>query len=205
VSAAPTTATEVQEGVAKVQALIANATDFRGAILAEGAAEAIRRIALAMDIPKALVADSAELLIWAQGKVGEMLGETSPGKRHDKEPSPPGESLDRMARHRYRDMARIGAGELRAYLVGARERYLADDVRISVFSPRVEQPGDPRRPPCRPEPAVAVRARFGVPVPPTADDHGHDAYSFSAQAWTYVRKQERSLGEARSQHRTSWR
>jgi hypothetical protein len=63
--------------------------------------------------PKALVADAAELLIWAQGKVGGMLGETSPGRRHDKEPSPRGEGLDHNARHRYRDMARIKPDELR--------------------------------------------------------------------------------------------
>jgi len=93
-----------------------------------------------MDIPKALVADSAELLIWAQGKVGEMLGETSPGKRHDKEPSPPGESLDRNARHRYRDMARIDETELSTYLADARGKYLADDARIAVFSPRAVHP-----------------------------------------------------------------
>ena len=60
---------------------------------------------------KALVADAGELLLWAQGKVGGMLGETSPGKRHDKEPSPRGEGLDHNARHRYRDMAKIGADE----------------------------------------------------------------------------------------------
>jgi hypothetical protein len=72
-----------------------------------------------MDIPKALVADAAELLLWAQGKVGGMLGSatTPDGKRpnqHTKELSPPGESLDHNARHRYRDMAKIDADELRA-------------------------------------------------------------------------------------------
>jgi hypothetical protein len=86
-----------------VQALIANATDFRGAILAAGAAEGLRRIALAMDILKALVADAAELLIWAQAKVGEMLGEApKPGKdvgRGRALASPPGETMpDREAR-----------------------------------------------------------------------------------------------------------
>jgi hypothetical protein len=85
--------------------------------------------ASAMDIPKSLVADSAELLLWAQSKVGEMLGETTKGKRHDREPSPSGESIDRMARHRYRDMARIGEGNLQAYVAEARTKYLADDAR----------------------------------------------------------------------------
>jgi hypothetical protein len=131
--------------LAKVQSLIARATDFHGAILAEGAAEAVRRIAISMDIPKALVADAAELLIWAQGKVGRMLGEPKQGRPEgstvaadgtltspDGEVKPP----DRMARHRYRELAGIDEEELQGYLVEAREKYLADDARIAVFSPR---------------------------------------------------------------------
>jgi hypothetical protein len=79
-----------------------------------------------------LVADSAELLIWAQGKVGEMLGPTSQGKRHDLEPFPDGKSWPPVIRHRYRDMARIKTDELRAYLTSAREKYLANDGRIAA-------------------------------------------------------------------------
>jgi hypothetical protein len=41
---------------------------------ASAAEQEIRRIAISVDIPKALVADNAELLLWAQGEVGEMLG-----------------------------------------------------------------------------------------------------------------------------------
>jgi hypothetical protein len=84
-----------------------------------------------MDLPKALVADAAELLIWAQGKVGQMLGKApKPGKdvgRGRALVSPDGEAIDRMARHRYRELAGIEEEELHAYLAGAREKYLADD------------------------------------------------------------------------------
>jgi hypothetical protein len=67
-----------------------------------------------MEIPKGLVADAAELLIWAQSKVGQILGPApKPGKdvgRGRALALPDGNTIEPTARHRYRELAGIGAG-----------------------------------------------------------------------------------------------
>jgi hypothetical protein len=118
------------------QRLLANVQSWEEAWKLASAVKALERALIGLNIGKTVVADAAELLIWAKCRVGELLGKRGRGApvanenaAKVKTNAPSGAIvLDRNERQRCRELAKVKAS-LPRWLADSRKKYLANQDR----------------------------------------------------------------------------
>ena len=124
--------------------LLADVRRWEDAWKVVSAAEGLKHHAAGLDVGKAVIANAAELLFDARCRLGELLGKGKEGRQTGSTVNADGTvtapsgavKLDRHERQRCRALASIPREEREAYKRSARLRYLADDARLGLYSPR---------------------------------------------------------------------